>query len=405
MSGYFPVLAVVGAMLASSAGAALPPLAGDGVADDTAAIQARLDEGLSCVYLPPPKGHYVISKTLKIGSGQELLLDRLTRVRLAPKSDCPLLENRCYASGTNADIVVTGGVWDMDNLRQSPNPAQTKDVRVLSPKVHTPGYFIGMAMRFCHVDGLTVRGLTIRNPTTYGIEFGHVSNFLVDDIAFDYKTWNPIPLNMDGVHFDGFCHHGKISNLRGTCFDDLVALNANDGICSPEEGPISDVDIDGLYADYCHSAVRMLSAGAPLSRVTVRNVHGRFYCYTIGLTHYFPEKPRGRFDDIVVEDIFASKSLVPTECGGQSYRGPMEIIHLQGPIDVGNLTVSRLHRDESCLPTATIGLEPQSTIENLTVRDCRMVNRLEKPIRFLLNRGRIDNIVTNNIVFRGKWER
>ena len=38
---------------------------GDGVTDDTAAIQSLLDEGRSCVYLPPPKDHYVISKTLE----------------------------------------------------------------------------------------------------------------------------------------------------------------------------------------------------------------------------------------------------------------------------------------------------------------------------------------------------
>ena len=397
-------LAALVALISSVGAAELPPLAGDGVTDDTAAIQARLDEGRSCVYLPPPKDHYLISKTLKIGSGQELRLDRLTRVRLAPKSDCPLLENTCYAAGmgTNADIVVTGGVWDMDNLRQSPNPIWTN--RKNFPKCHTPSFFLGMSMRFCHVEGLTVRGLTIRNPTTYGIEFGHVSNFLVEGICFDYKTWNPGPLNMDGVHFDGFCHHGKIANLRGTCYDDLVALNANDGICSPEEGPISDIDIDGLYADYCHSAVRMLSAGADLKRVTVRNVHGHFYCYTVGLTHYFPQKPRGRFDDIVVEDVFAAKALVHPECGGQKYRGPMEIIHLQGPIDVGNLVVSRLYRDESCLPTATIGVDKEATVENLTVRDCRMVNRLDEPIKMLLNRGRIDQLVTENLVFRGKWE-
>ena len=51
----------------------------------------------------------------------------------------------------------------------------------------------------------------------------------VDDLTFDYTTCNPIFLNMDGVHLDGWCHHGKISNLRGMCFDDMVALNAADG--------------------------------------------------------------------------------------------------------------------------------------------------------------------------------
>ena len=57
-----------------------PPLVGDGVVDDTAAIQARLDSGMSCVYLPPPAKCYLISKTLKIGSNQELRLDRFSTV-------------------------------------------------------------------------------------------------------------------------------------------------------------------------------------------------------------------------------------------------------------------------------------------------------------------------------------
>ena len=118
-------------------------------------------------------------------------------------------------------------------------------------------------------------------------------------------------------------------------------------------------------------------------RVTVRNVHGHFYCYTVGLTHYFPQKPRGRFDDIVVEDVFAAKANVPVECGGESYRNPMEVIHLQGPIDVGNLVVERLYRDEDCLPASTVGVDEQATVENLVVRDCRQTNRLDKPVKFI----------------------
>ena len=300
-----------GIALAGRLLAALPPLAGDGVADDTAAIQARLDSGASCVYLPPPAKCYLISKTLKIGSEQELRLDRFSVVRLAPKSDCPMVENRGYVGGSDRRIAITGGIWDMANLDQSPNPQQYGRLDPPKPspmpKRHENGFFFGMAMRFSNVEGMTVRGVTVRNPTSYGIAFCKTSYFLVDDVTFDYTTWNPIPLNLDGVHFDGHCHHGKISNLRGTCFDDLVALNANDGQCAQEEGAITDVDIDGVYADYCHSAVRMLSTGAELKRVTVRNVHGNFYTYAVGLTHFFPKRPRGCFDDIVISDVFAAK--------------------------------------------------------------------------------------------------
>lgn len=82
------LLACVSAAIAL-VGYAGQELCGDGVHDDTAAIQARLDSGTNCVYLPPPVREYLISRPLRIGSDQELRLDRLTRIRLAPKSPKP----------------------------------------------------------------------------------------------------------------------------------------------------------------------------------------------------------------------------------------------------------------------------------------------------------------------------
>ena len=375
---------------------ALLALVGDGVADDTAAIQERLDSGVSCVYLPPPAKNYLISRTLRIGSGTELRLDRLTVIRLAPKSDCPMLENTCFrGGGTNSFVAVTGGIWDADNVRQTGNFMQTPDLRKKMPKTFDPDWFIGMAMRFCHVENMTLRGVTVRNPVTYGIEFGKASYVTVDDVTFDYRTWNPVPLNLDGVHLDGFCHHFRITNLRGTCFDDMVALNANDDICSPEEGPITDVDIDGLYCDYCHSAARLLSAGAELKRVTIRNVHGNFYCYTVGLTHYFPQKPRGTMDDIVISDVFASKAIGPNKIDC-AFRRQMPVIQVEGPNDIGSLTIERVHRNERTLPADTIGIDAQATVRRLTVRDCKMDNRLGRPIRFLGLDGRVGTLVNEN---------
>ena len=382
--------------------AALPPLAGDGASDDTAAIQARLDSGLSCVYLPPPAKCYLISRTLKIGSDQELRLDRFSVVRLAPKSNCPMIENRGYVGGSDRRIALTGGIWDMANIDQSPNPQQYGRLNPPKaspmPKYHENDFFFGMAMRFSTVEGMTVRGVTLRNPTSYGIAFCKTSCFLVDDVTFDYTTWNPIPLNLDGVHFDGHCHHGKVSNLRGTCFDDLVALNANDGQCAQEEGPITDVDIDGVYADYCHSAVRMLSTGAELKRVTVRNVHGNFYTYAVGLTHFFPKRPRGCFDDIVISDVFAAKVFSPEGIGVNS-RTNFPPIWVQGPVDVGSLTIRNLSRDERNVPVATIRVDRDAKVDRLTVRDCKVINRMEKPLAFFDVRGKVFSSTVENNAF------
>lgn len=388
--------------------AALPPLVGDGVRDDTEAIQARLDSGAACVYLPPPKDHYVISRTLKIGSEQELRLDRFTRIRLAPQSNCPMLENRTYraGTGTNVFVAVTGGIWDMDNQNQRGNFMQDPELAKSAPTKFDPDFFFGMSMRFCHVERLTVRGVTVRNPVNYGIEFGHVSYVTADDVTFDYRQGNPTLLNMDGLHFDGFCHHLRITNLRGTCYDDMIALNANDGTCSPEEGPISDVDIDGLYCDYCHSAVRLLSADAPVSRVTIRNVHGNFYVSAVWLTHHFWNRPApGRFDDIVISDIFAAKAIPPPDVDGP-WRRSLPLIYVEGVANIGSLVMERIFRDERTLTAPTFGIDRREThVDSLVIRDCRMTNRLGGPIGFFDNKGTVDSLVNEGNTFVGEWEK
>jgi hypothetical protein len=382
--------------------AGLPPLAGDGVTDDTSAIQARLDAGTTLVYLPPPKANYRISRTLRIGSNTELRLDRNTVIRLAPGSDCPMIENKCYRQGQDVRITVSGGIWDFANLDQSPNPQQYG--RLVPPRpsplpnAHEYDFFFGMAMRFSNLTHATFEHLTIRNPTSYGLALCKTSYFLVNDISFDYTTWNPIALNMDGVHCDGFCHHGRISVLRGTCFDDLVALNANDGQCAQTEGPIHDIDIDGIYAEYCHSAVRLLSAGKDLRRVTIRNVHGNFYTYVVGLTHYFPEKPRGTFDDIVISDVFASKVLAPDSLGVYS-RTNYPPIWIQGPVDVGRLTVRNFAREERNVSVSTLRVDSMAKVRHLDLNGIRMENHMDRPIQFLDIRGHVDRLTMSGMDF------
>ena len=383
----------------------LPPLVGDGVADDTAAIQARIDSGVSCVYLPPPHKEYLISRTLMLGSGQELKLDRFTRVRLAKGSSCFMLSNRNRETGDQR-IALTGGIWDFDNVSQAPNPQQAHrcdpPVKVTMPDGHDPKFYWGTLMSFKCVDDLQIRHVTFRNPCSYSCQLASVSNFRVDDITFDFDKWNPIRLNMDGIHLDGDCHHGRITDLNGTCFDDLVAINANDGQCSPKEAPITDIEVDGVHAEYCHSAVRILSAGAEIRRVTVRNVFGNFYTYAIGLTHFFPKKPRGTFEDIVIENVFAAKALSPEDIGVRS-RVNFPLVWVEGPVDVGNLSIRNFRRDEKTVPVASIRIDPPAVVRQLTVRDCRMNNVLGQTIPFVEQLGKVENFTCENNEFAGAW--
>ena len=62
-------------------------LYGDGIHDDTAAIQERIDRANHELALPVPGAHYVISKPLELPSDFRLCVPRFAEVRLA-KGSC-----------------------------------------------------------------------------------------------------------------------------------------------------------------------------------------------------------------------------------------------------------------------------------------------------------------------------
>lgn len=401
-----PILAVMASASIMVASAGAPPaLVGDGVADDTAAIQSLLDSGAGVVALPHPAKEYLVSRTLRIGSGQELRLGRETRIRLAPGSNCPMLANGDW-SGGNSNITVSGGIWDGDNMRQWPNPwciqhvgAPYATLKELPPGMAPPGAdYQGFMMDFRRVDGFVLKGVTLRNPTTFGFCGSRLSNFSIDDVAFDYETFNPVRACLDGIHLDGGCHHGSITNLRGPCWDDTVALNADDEAHSASNGePIHDILIDGIEAYGSHSAVRLLSAGAPIRNVTIRNVKGTFYRYAVGLTHYFawePHRPRGRFDGIRLENLRVAKCAQPPNCVREPLT-PMPLVFIDEKLDVGTLEIDGFVRDESARPEdPAILVRAGSEVMRLDIRGATQTNRTDRSMEFLKIDGKVRELST-----------
>jgi len=370
--------------------------AGDGLSDDTACIQSLLDAGKSAVYLPPPPAHYVISRPLRIHSNQQLVLDRFTVIRLAPKSDCLMITNGDHEKG-NENIAVVGGIWDMDNLRQSPNPIEPL-LGENPPRPYDPDRYLGICMRFLNVQHFTMRSLTFRNPVTFCTQFARMTHFTVDDILFDFTTWNPIRANMDGIHLDGHCRFGRITNLKGATNDDLVAINADDNENeSPCLGPIEDISIDGLYAEGCHSAVRILSSGSPVRRINISNVYGTYYAYVVGITQYFRRRGTvGCFDQISLRDFFCAKAPYPSD---ESRNVPRvsPFVFCEGSTRTGSLTIENLHRDERSIAAPCIIIERGASVDCLTVNNltCRNATGVDLPI--LSNRGTIGRLVVGNL--------
>ena len=372
---------------------------GDGEHDVTAGIQALLDAGTGAVYLPPPPRHYLIRRTLIIHSGHTLRLDPFTVIRLAPRGDTVMITNDDHEHG-NENIALIGGIWDMDNRNQAPNPFPSMTpAEVAAP--YDPTRFIGVLMRFNRVRNLTLQGLTLRDPTTFGAQLGNLHQFTVRDITFDYQHFNPQEINMDGIHIHGNSRYGYIANLKGMTHDDLLALNADDAtVGEMSRGPIEDIAVDGLFAEDGWTAIRLLSAGSPIRRISIRNVLGTYRYNVVSFSDYglHPGEP-SLFEDITLRDIRCAKSRRGLE--GNPTAGPIwhgfAPIYIWGRAQVRNLTIEGYSRVEERQACDDIHIEPEVTVDGFVLRDCRVVNRTPGPIVFLNNRGTIRNLELDGV--------
>lgn len=385
MSEHLPVTGVANALAA-------PGVKGDGIHDDAAGLQAVLDSGAEVVYLPPPPGHYLIGKTLRVHSGQTLQLDRHTVVRLKDHADQIMVANADPERG-NADITLSGGVWDMNNLNQTPHPPWRGTT-------YAPERYVGVLMRFNNVRNLCLRGLTLKDPESFGMQLGNLRQFTIEDITFDYNLRRP---NMDGVHLHGNCRWGRIANLKGTTNDDLVALNADDGgMYEMTRGPIEDIAVDGIYSEDGYTAVRLLSAGSPVRRIRLSNIFGTYRYNVVSFTnHQVHPGTASSFDDIVINGVFCSKSI-----RGRQHTEPVATlfspIWIDAPAVVGSLTLSDYHRSEHTLATPDIAIEAGATVRHLSLNYCTVVNETAGGITTLLNRGKIETLSMTDLYARAE---
>ena len=165
--------------------------------------------------------------------------------------------------------------------------------------------------------------------------------------------------------------------------------------CAAYEGEISDVDIDGLYADQTHRGVRLLSTDphAPVRRVTIRNIHIRTYRNAVALTHFFPDRPgRGSFDAIVVRDCFASSAPAP-DFSHVNTGAVWPMVWVQNGCDVGSLVVENLCRHETHSAKApTIQVDDGALVETMSVRNCRLTRSIEASPEFFRGRSNVGTL-------------
>ena len=245
-------------------------------------------------------------------------------------------------------------------------------------------------MFFYNVKNFRISNLTLKDPTTYAVLIDLASYFTVENITFDFNFGNPIASNMDGIHLNGNCHHAVLRNLKGACYDDLVALNSHEG----SGGDITNIEIDGIFAENCHSAVRFLPGNQMIRNVHISNVYGTYYQYCIGFTK-FPKDSTGGVDRIVLDNIHAAKSKrlpIQEVHMGKWARYHFPLIVVENGLAVGHLCIEHLHRREYENPTDTIHIASGATVDTLIIRDFTLENHTDSPCAFLVNHGTIKSL-------------
>lgn len=365
----------------------IPGIKGDGIHDDTQGIQALLDSKTTTIHLPQPPNHYLISKTLTIHSGQTLILDRYAMIRLADHAGAQMLTNSDYTNG-NEQITVRGGIWDGNNVTQTMAYHQDRKNKDLP---YDPNRYVGILMVFNNVKNLHVADVTLKDPETYAFLGGNLYQFTIENIVFDFNLRKG---NMDGIHIAGNSHHGRIVNLKGTTNDDLVALNADDyPIFELSTGSITDIQVDGIWAENAHRAVRLLSCKSPVKRIKISNIFGTYQNEAVILSnHQVHPGCTSQFEDISISGIFCTNT--------KDTKQPH--IKIFAPAHITHLSISDYHRTENASATDNVWIEKGVEIDHLSIFNASLNNQCDKIITFLNNKGAIKAAHLSNIFLQSK---
>lgn len=354
----------------------LPRLIGDGIADDTAAIQALLDKkGL----VELPAGCYRITRPLIIHDDTHLRVAAGGILRLADHANCSLLDNDgLYTDTVNRRITIEGGIWDGNHDHQErqpiPNEGEPGDENEDKPcykEEYISNRYIVLLMRLIHTEHLCLRDITFRQPTSFAVHIADVRYFTVENITLDYDLSR---LNMDGIHIQGPARYGRITGIYGDANDDHVALCANGTVRSEiTRGAIEDIDIDGIYCENGYTGVRLLSRGDPVRNIRIRNIHGAFRFYAVSFTHHYPlrEERPVLLENICVEDAFVSKSTAAVPKQQQWAVESEPLFWFEGGTVSRNIRLQHIFRrkDDPHTAAPTVRISPGAVVEGLTVRD------------------------------------
>lgn len=365
---------------------------GDGVADDTAAIQSALNDG-SVVVFPP--GIYLVSAQISIPSNRYLkFLPGASMVRKSGTglgigtnfNNCNFFANSDPTNG-NENITIEGGLFDGNRANQTPINWQA------------PGnLFGGVGMRFLNVNNLRLSGMTFKDGISVQIQVGNITNFKIEDITTIYTGEIT---RTEVIHVNGPATWGVFRDLRDTGLSDsIVALNANDDTCGlMSEGDIQYIEIENLsrtgvnIEPYVGHAVMFLNSSSSIKDVTVRGIRGPgWQAESVVEFRALEGPPTGIIDRVVIADCDVSTPRVNDAfCYCSLNLGSLSLINNRWHVGSGTADVARTSQ---CFFQQDGG-----TIENLMMNGNQIIHHRDTTVAPILISGTVNNFMLANTIF------
>lgn len=346
---------------------------GDGVTDDTVALQAALAAG--SIYIPYTGSRYLISSALQCPSSRRIICEPGVEIFHSAKSlakgEATFLVGSDLVGG-NENIEVIGGLWNgnADNLVRNDD--------------ETTGRFSGAGFLFKNSERIYFRHMVVKDVLCFA--FWCINS---DYLGFENITMQrtSAAIRGDGVHINGPSRFGFIRGLRGPTTDDLFMLGPDDGDfkveCLPTAGtagqssfvhPVTagvggDVedwvieDIDG-GSNRAATLYRVVTAVSALRRVTIRDVRCAITSVAAPIMIGNQYAPAGLGDGLIANILLENHVI---SCLASANLLTLDAV--QGRVILRDMDLTLVGNGTGAAITGTAGPSRATTIlENITFR-------------------------------------
>lgn len=268
-----------------------------GGTDDTAVLQECLDKALTLGNLHLIMDGAALITGLYIHSNTTIeCLNHSCGFFLKDYSNRTVIQNaniRMNGEVIDKNITLIGGTYNQNGHNQLKNKPNTEGMTNWV-----------MGMQFYGVENFIAQNITIQDARTFASCIANFHNVKMENIHIDNPELNkneqPAGRNQDGLHFFGPGQLLSLKNIRGRSGDDLIAITTDE---LDHISGITDIYIDGVFANDCSQVIRLLSVDkGRLDRVIIKNVTGTYKSFGFFINPHKPGK-FGNFGNIIIDTV------------------------------------------------------------------------------------------------------